>query len=114
MWGIGRYIRPQWEIAWYLHKGKPPTLGDKAGSNVWKVDRVNKPRHSCEKPVKLMDKAIQLCGGDIMLDQFCGVGSSCVAAKQLGRRFIGMELEEKYCQIARERLKQEVLDLTTN
>ena len=111
MWGIGRYMRPQWEIAWYIHKGTPPTLGDKAGSNVWEVARLQKPRHSCEKPVPLMEKAILLCGGDLIVDPFCGVGGTLVAAKNLGRSYIGIELEQRYVDICNERLSQGVLDL---
>ena len=108
MWGIGRYLRPQWEIAWYVHKGVPPTLGDKAGSNVWEVARLQKPIHSCQKPVELMERAILLCNGDLILDPFAGSGSTLVAAKKLGRNFIGIELDEGYVEIARKRLTQQL------
>jgi len=48
--------------------------------------------------------------GDIVLDMFSGSGSTCVAAKALGRNFIGIDLNGSYCQIARLRLLREHVD----
>ena len=64
--------------------------------------------HPCVKPDSLMAHFIKLHSnpGDLVLDCFAGSGSTCVAAKQLGRRFIGIEISEDYCSIARKRLRQ--------
>ena len=49
--------------------------------------------------------------GDIVLDPFAGSGTTCKAAKELGRKFIGIEINPEYCQIAEKRLAQEVLPM---
>jgi len=70
-------------------------------------------QHPTEKPVELMAHFIQLhtLSDNLILDPFLGSGTTAVAAKQLGRKFIGIEIEEKYCKIAKQRLSQEVLAL---
>ena len=62
--------------------------------------------HVCQKPLNLYLKIISRSPGDVVLDCFAGSGTTGVAAKQLGRPFILIEISEKYCAIAVKRLAQ--------
>lgn len=66
--------------------------------------------HPTQKPVVLMRWILKQWTkvGDLVIDPYCGSGPVLQAAKELGRRAIGIEIEEKYCEIAAKRLSQEV------
>jgi modification methylase len=68
--------------------------------------------HPCAFPVSLPTKAIAATEAKVILDPFMGSGTTLRAAKNLGRKAIGIEIEEKYCEIAARRLGQEVLALS--
>ena len=63
-------------------------------------------KHPTQKPVTLLENFVTLLSneGDVVLDPFMGSGSSGVAAVALGRRFIGCDLEEEYCEISEKRI----------
>lgn len=69
--------------------------------------------HETQKPLKLMKELVKLFSdeNETVCDPFMGSGTTLRAAKDLGRRAIGIEIEEKYCEIAVRRLAQEVLPL---
>ena len=69
--------------------------------------------HLAVFPKQLPTNCILACSdiGEIVLDPFCGIGTTLEVAKKLNRKCIGIEIEEKYCEIAANRCRQMVMDL---
>ena len=118
---------PDWLMCWY--KGSPGTRAW-VGFNDWEpllvygkikglqmhdyLYAAPEPftnGHPCPKPLRWATHILKRSGAASVLDSFCGSGTTMQAAKQLGIRAIGIEIEEKYCEIAVRRLGQEVLPL---
>lgn len=74
-------------------------------SDVWRItpERGNK-EHPAPFPVELAERCIGSTSARVVLDPFCGSGTTCVAAKRLGRSWIGIDKSERYCEGARARL----------
>lgn len=114
-----RYPHKRCRKCGYLHKD----YGGKKGmlhpfgpllSDVWTdIHRAkhNKYRdnHPCQLPIHLLERVILMSTdeGDIVLDPFSGTGTTALAAKRLGRNFIGLELDKEYVQISENKLRQE-------
>jgi site-specific DNA-methyltransferase (adenine-specific) len=99
-----------------FYYGKDPYLQDGRGgrpNGFWDTPiRGEVDGHPCPKPIKWMRWAVERASrpGEIVLDPFVGSGTTIVAARERGRRVIGIEIEERYCEIAAQRCAQDVLD----
>lgn len=126
IWGGNHYPLPPsrgW-LVWFKPDA-PPSMGDceLAWTNMdanarhieVSISSTNAERlgHPTQKPLRVMTFSI-LCAGpgiETIIDPFCGVGTTLRAAKDLGRRAVGIELDERHAEKAARRLCQEVLNL---
>jgi DNA modification methylase len=108
--GMGNGFRQQHELIMHASKGVP-TAHSRSVGNVLSYPRRNTKDHPSPKPIALMARLLEVVapGGGLVLDPFMGAGATLLAAKETGRKAIGIEIEERYCEIAAERLGQEVL-----
>ena len=77
-------------------------------------ERLGNPRHPAQKPISILKKILTIASnqGDIVFDPFMGVGSTGVAALNLGRKFIGVEINEQYFMAAKQRISNVVGQLS--
>lgn len=110
--GMGLGFRNQHELIMHFTIGSPVYYSASV-SNVLSVRRISSDDriHQTQKPVELIAQLLRVCStaDSIILDPFVGSGTTCVAAKQLGRKYIGIEINPDYCKIAEDRLRQEEL-----
>ncbi len=100
-----RFVRYQHEQAYLLAKGRPvqpaQTIGDVL---TWQYSQNR--YHPTQKPVASLMPLVSAFSrkGEVVLDPFCGSGSTLLAAQALGRRFIGIELDQGYAETAQRRI----------
>lgn len=107
VWGFSNFaFAALYGVAPALSKGCKPT-------GIVSSALADDVEHPCPKPYEWMTWAVLLASlhAETVLDPFAGSGTTLQAAKNLGRKAIGIELEEKYCEIAAKRLQQSVLPI---
>lgn len=126
MW---HYPKPTWVLSWVIPAGnnmnswgftcwhpilvygKDPYQSNGLGARsdiIIHTESSPKVDHPCPKPINLIIKLLNrssVDNKDIIFDPFCGSGTTLVAAKMLGRRWVGIDIEKKYCDMAEERLR---------
>ncbi len=104
-------LRPSYEQV-ALFAGEKFALKDRGLRDIrtqrWSSQKPN--GHPAEKPIGLVRWLIDISGGDVILDPFMGSGTTLRAAKDSGRRSIGIELDKRYCDRVISRMGQEVFD----
>jgi len=130
--------REDTEEIWYFSKGIPNTFNSNSFLEPYEDDtnysrygrngkhpgtvliasriKENYPEnvgHPTQKPLVIIERLVGISSNvdDLILDPFMGSGTTLRAAKNLGRKAIGIEIEEKYCEIAAKRMSQTVMDL---
>ena len=109
---MGQYYMSQFEYILFFRKGKGKKINKCGTADILNVPNKKtkgedgKNLHDTEKPVELMKILVENSSqeNEIVLDPFMGIGSTGMACKELRRHFLGIEIDEKYFNIAKERI----------
>lgn len=103
--GVGAHFRKQTEFIIYARQANSPRTTSTSLRDIVRIapDYASK-EHAAQKPLPLILHLATATTWKTVLDPFAGSGTTLVAAKHLGRRAIGVEIEERYCEIAAHRL----------
>ena len=110
-----------WDVLFYAVKGEKAKHGKKVAEEGYKLNSKGggfdvliypQPRpllHKAEKPLELVMKLVHCSSneGDVVLDPFLGSGTTAIACEKLRRRWIGIEIEEEFCKVAKKRIEDE-------
>jgi adenine-specific DNA-methyltransferase len=108
-WGLGYFTRAQHEQAYVLAKGRP-RKPEAAISDVLVWDDISQQVHPNQKPLGVISRLISTYSIEkaAILDPFCGSGATLVGARNLARRAVGIEIDERYCEFAARRLSRHI------
>ena len=101
------YFLPTYEVIYLIAK-KGFKLAPKANAHgdVWEFGQDLKNPHPAPFPLALIERIISSTMAEIILDPFMGSGTTALAAKNLGRKYVGIDISPEYCKMAEERVKK--------
>ena len=109
---MGQFYMNQFEYIMFFRKGKARKINNCGTSDILNIPNKKtqidgKNLHDTEKPIKLNRILVENSSNekDIVLDPFMGIGGCGIACKELNRNFIGIELDKKYFEIAKQRIE---------
>jgi modification methylase len=99
----------EWICVWAKPDFRLSSKNAASAGDVWTIRPETDVKHPAPFPIGLPTTAIKATDATVILDPFMGSGTTLRAAKDLGRKAIGLEISEEYCQMAVDRLAQGVL-----
>jgi modification methylase len=103
------YFVPTYEVIYLIAKPKfKLAKGANGYGDIWEFTQEMKNKHPAPFPIGLPTRCIEATNAEIILDPFSGSGTTTVAARRLGRKFIGIDISPDYCQQAEDRLAFEL------
>lgn len=103
------YFVPTYEVIYLIAKKKFKLVpGANGYGDIWEFPQERNNPHPAPFPVDLPFRCIESTNAEIILDPFMGSGTTAVAARRLGRKYIGIELSPEYCKMAEDRLANEL------
>lgn len=108
------YFLPTYEVIYMICKPEfKLSKGANSYGDIWEFMQEQKNGHPAPFPVALINRIISSTNAQIILDPFMGSGTTAVAAKQLGRHYIGIEIASEYCRMAEDRIAGTVKDIVS-
>ena len=99
------YFLPTYEVIYLIAKPKFKLVKKaNACGDIWEFGQEYKNKHPAPFPVALIERIISSTNAKVVLDPFMGSGTTALAAKNMDRRFIGIDVSPEYCEMARRRM----------
>ena len=99
------YFVPTYEVIYMIAKPKfRLAKGANSFGDIWEFTQEMKNNHPAPFPVKLIERIVSSTTAKIVLDPFMGSGTTAIAAENLGRDYVGIEISKEYCKVAEKRI----------
>jgi site-specific DNA-methyltransferase (adenine-specific) len=100
------YFLPTYEVIYLIAKQDfVLAKGANSHGDIWEFSQEQNNEHPAPFPIDLIERIISSTDAEVVLDPFMGSGTTAIAARNLKRKFVGIEVSEKYIELARARLK---------